>query len=416
MRTDRRKRGREIVGALAGIGLVVALCATEAAGQPASPHHGFLGGPWEVLATMGHDGAALRLPLSIADENKPQKLQAVLPVMGTPVKVKLERYLPQVDWETAAVDDPNGGPAARLSLQGEGLQQKIWLCARDRERQSVSAHIGSVAIRELPPRVDPQILQELTDPEVTGVLLVWLPETAVRSPGQNPTVREASPLVYTVRPGKVVTLAGSGWPTQNSASGPSSPWKLTMLRYVPHYSIDRQTKEVTSLSDHPENPALQIRVEGNGQTYEQWLWSLFAASPHAKQPLPFRARFVDFHLEGGSGRYILVTSPGMPSYLLGRKDGKKTIEPVAPGQRYSFEDPRYSFGVDEIRFGARVVTTWKEGSEVLLNPAIVATILQSTSAEQVLLELGKPYHYRTPSGTLVVLYRRVPDNSPQPQS
>jgi hypothetical protein len=402
-------------GACAEIGLVVALCAAGAAAQPASPHHGFLGGPWEVLATMGHDGAALRLPLSIADENKPQKLEAVLPVMGTPVKVKLERYLPQVVWETAAVDDPNGGPTARLSLRGEGLQQEIWLCARDRERRSVSAHIGSVAIRELPARVDPRILQELTDPEVTGVLLVWPSETAMGPPGQNPAAGEASPLVYTVRPGKVVTLAGAAFPTRNSALGGPSPWKLSMLRYVPHYSIDRQTKEVTSLSDQPENPALQIRIEGNGQTYEQWLWSLFASSPHAKQQLPFRARFVDFHLEGGPGRYILVTSAGTPSYLLGRKDAKKTLERVVLGQRYSFEDPRYSFGVDEVRFGARVVTTWKEGSDVLLNPALVATILQSTSAEQVLLELGKPYHCRTPSGTLVVLYRRVPD-SPQPQS
>jgi len=338
---------------------------------------------------MGHDGAALRTPLSIADENKPQKLQAVVPVMGTPFKVKLERYLPDVKWETTPVDDPNGGPVAKLSLRGEGLQQDIWLCARDRERQSISAHVGSVALREIPAPVDAQLVRELADPEVTGVLLVWLSDTG-------------APLVYAAKPGKVVSPAGS-------------PWKLSMLRYVPHYSIDRQTKEVTSQSDKPENPALQIRVEGNGQKYEQWLWSLFAASPHMKQPLPFRARFVDFHVGTEPGRYILTVAQGAPSYLLYRQDGKKRIEQVEPGKRYSFGDKRYSFGVDEVRLGARIATTWKEGSEVLLNPAVVATLIQNTSAEQVLLELGKPYHHKTPSGTLVVLYRRVPD-SPKPQS
>ncbi len=338
---------------------------------------------------MGHDGAALRTPLSIADEGKAQKLQTVMPVMGTPFKVKLERYLPDVKWETTPVDDPNGGPVARLSLRGEGLQQDIWLCARDRERQSISAHVGSVALRELPIPLDAQFVQESVDPEVTGVLLVWLSDTS-------------APLAYTVKPGKVVSPAGS-------------PWKLTMLRYVPHYTIDRQTKQVTSQSDKPENPALEIRVEGNGQKYKQWLWALFASSPHQKQPLPFRAKFVDFHVSSESGRYILAVGQSAPSYLLSCQGGKKRIEPVETGKRYPFGDNRYSFGVDEVRPAARIATTWKEGSEVLLNPAVVATLIQSTSAEQILLELGKPYHHKTPSGTLVVLYRRVPD-SPKPQS
>jgi hypothetical protein len=334
---------------------------------------------------MGHEGDAVRMPLSVADESKPQKLKAVVPVLGTPLKVKLERYLPDVKWETTPVDDPNGGPAARLSLRGEGLQQDIWLCARDRERQSITAHIGSIAIRELPAQAEARVLQELTDPATVGILLVWLAETD-------------SPLVCTVQPGKVIPLAGSSW-------------KLSILRYVPHYSVDRQTKEVANLSDKPENPALEIRVEGNGQKHQQWLWSLFASAPHMKQQLPFRVRFVDFHLGTEPGRYLLVASQGAPSHLFHLKDGKKHIEQCELGRRYPFEDQRYTFGVDEVRPGARIVTTWKEGSEVLLNPAVVATIIQSASAEQVLLELGKPYHHKTPSGTLVALYRRVPGSS-----
>lgn len=385
MHTGHRSRMRGIARTIAGAGIVVAACAVGVRAKAGSPHHEFLGGPWEVLVTMGHEGAAMRLPLSIADESKPQGLKAVVPVMGTPMKVKLERYLPDVTWETTPVEDPNGGPVAKLSLRGEGLLQDVWLCARDREKQSITAHVGSVAIRELPAQTEDQVLQELTDPEVVGILLVWLSDAG-------------SPLVYTVQPGKTVSLAGS-------------PWKLSMLRYVPHYSIDRQTKEVTSLSDKPENPAIEIRVEGGKQKYQQWLWSLFASSPHLKQQLPFRARFVDFPLEAGAGRYILTVPPRAPSYLLHLTDGKKQIEQVQPGKRYPFEDKRYSFGVDEVRLGARVVSTWKEGSAVLLNPAVVATIIQSTSAQQILLELGKPYHHKMPSGTLVVLYRRVPDGS-----
>jgi hypothetical protein len=338
---------------------------------------------------MGHEGAVVRTPLAVADESKPQGLKAVVPVMGTPLKVKLQRYLPDVRWETTVVEDPNEGPAAKVSLRGEGLLQDLWLCARDRERQSITAHVGSVALRELPTPVSAQVLDELADPAAVGVLFLWPAEAS-------------TPLVYAVKPGKVVSLSG--------AAG-----KLSMLRYVPHYSVDRQTKEVTSLSDRPENPALEIRVEGDGQKHQQWVWSLFALSPHQTQPLPFRARFVDFHPAGDAGRYLLAVAPGSPAYLLYQKDGKKRIEPVEPGKRYPFGDPRYSFGVDEVRQGARIVTTWKQGSEVLLQPAVEATIIQSTVAQQVLLELGKPYHHKTPSGTLVVLYRRVPE-SPKPQS
>ena len=58
---------------------------------------------------------------------------------------------------------------------------------------------------------------------------------------------------------------------------------------------------------------------------------------------------------------------------------------------------------------ARIETTWKNGSEMLLHPAVVATITQGDAAEQVVLELGQPCHHKTTAGTLVVLYRHVPD-------
>lgn len=353
-----------------------------ASAQPSSPHHEFLGGPWEVLVKLGLEGAGVRIPVSVADENKPQSLGAVTPVMGTPIKVKLERYLPDMKRETTAVDDPNGGPVAKLSLRGENLQQDVWLAARDREKQSVTAAIGTVAIRELPVPPDGSVLQELTEPEVVGVLLVWLSETG-------------SPLMYTVKPGKVVKL-------------PGSPWKLSITRYVPHYSIDRKTKEVTSQTDKPENPAIEIRAQSDKQDVRQWLWSQFAMSPHKAQQLPFRARFLDFHVSAGAGRYLLVVAPGPRSHLLCWKDGKKCIEPVETGKRYAFDDKRYSFAIEEVRPGARLDTRWQNGSEMLLHPAVVATIVQGNAEEQVVLELGQPFHHRTTAGTLVMLYRHVP--------
>jgi len=382
MDAGNRSIAKRIWATVAAAVFVLAAWTDGAAAQSASAHHEFLGGPWEVLVKMGLEGEAMRMPVSVADENKPQALDAVVPVMGTPIKIKLERYLPDVQQEITAVDDPNGGPVAKLSLKGENLQQDVWLSARDREKQSVSAHIGSVAIRELPGPPDAAILRELAEPEVVGLLLVW----------PNPT---GAPLMYTVKPGKTITL-------------PDSSWKLSIARYVPHYSIDKQTKQVTSLSGKPENPAIEIRAQGNGQEYQQWLWSQFAMVPHKMQRLPFQARFLDFHVAAGSGRYILAMAPGPQSHLLYLKDGKKCIEPVEIGKRYSFDDKRYSFGVEQARFGARLESTWKNGKELLLRPAIVASIVQGDASRQVVLEMGQPCHQKTTLGTLVALYRHVP--------
>ena len=363
--------------------ILAAVLAAATAAQPGSPHHGFLGGPWEIVAKMGHEGAAMRLPLSVADESKPQSMDAVLPVMGTPITVKLERYVPDLKWETKAVEDPNGGPVAMLALRGEGLEQDLWLSARDRQRQSISAHIGGVAIRELPGGAGTAAtIRELADTEVVGILLVWLSDTG-------------SPLVYTGKPGKSVTL-------------PDSRGNLSILRYLPHYSIDRETKKVTNVSDQPVNPAVEVRLEGDQGEHRQWLWSHFPMSPHRQQRLPFRAQFVDFHLQGEAGQYILVTAPGSPPHMLYRENDKKRIGPAEVGKAYPFGDKKYSFAVEQVLPAATVETVWKNASEVLLHPAVAATIVQGAQKQPVVLELNKPFHHRTSFGTLVVLYRRVP--------
>lgn len=347
-----------------------------------NPHHGVIGGPWEVVVKMGHEGQALRWPVVVADENKPQQLDRVLPVMGTAVKVRLERYLPNLRWEDAAVKDPNGGAVAKLSLRGANLSQDLWLSAAELARQSVSSHIGAVAIRELPGGpAGAAVLRELVDARTVGVLLVWLDDAS-------------EPLAYAAKPGSVVQL-----PMQ---------WKLSVLRYVPHYSVDRETKEVTSQSDQPVNPAVEIRVEGNQGQYQQWVWSKFPSSPHAPQQLPFRVRFVDFDLGSEPGQYILAVAQGLEPRILSWQDGHRRLETVELGKRYPFSDQSYSVAVEAVQYGAVIENRWGNASEMLLHPAIVASVVQGDLTAEVILELGKPNHHATKSGTLVMFYRRVP--------
>jgi len=365
------------------VGLAVVMLTVGAAAGSMSPHHGFLGGPWEVVVKMGHEGQTLRLPVKVSDENKPQDLDGTVPVMGTPIKVSLDRYLPDLKEETVAVEDPNGGAVARLSFRGAGLEQDLWLSATDVKRQSISAHIGGVAIRELPSGAGSAgILERLTEPGTVGALIAT-------PPGAE------TPIACPVTSGATIAL-------------PGSPWKISTLRYVPHYSIDRETKEVVSASDKPVNPAVEIRVEGPDNEYRQWLWSKFPSSPHKRVALPFPVRFLDFDVEPEAGHYILAVARGLPPRVLFRKQNERVVEPVEIGQRFPFKDERYSFGVEEMRFDAAVETRWANGSDMLLHPAVVATIAESDMTQEVVLEQNKPFHHKTTSGTLVVLYRRVP--------
>jgi len=183
---------------------------------------------------------------------------------------------------------------------------------------------------------------------------------------------------------------------------------ISIPRYVPHYSIDRQTKEVVSASDRPVNPAVEVKIENGSQEYREWLWSKFPSSPHKRVTLPFPVRFVDFQVEPEAGHYLLVVAPGFPPHVLCMKDGTKVVKQVEPGQRLPFQDARYLFAVEELRYGAAVETRWTNGSDMLLHPAVMATICQGDATEEVVLEQNKPCHHKTGSGTLVVLYRRIP--------
>ncbi len=387
MRTDPKYR------VLARVVLVVAIAAMtvpaslpstgQAAGMPSAGHHSFLGGPWELVVKMGMEGEALRFPITASDESKPQKFDDVLPVMGTPIKVRLEQYLPNLGWETTAIKHPGGGTVAELTVKGRDFEQKVWLSSADISKQSMSSRVGSIAIKALyEAKTADKLVRKLTDRRTVGILSVW-PEGG------------GSPAEYAVRIGDKITV-------------PGSKYKLTVKEYVPHYSIDLQTHKVVSQTDKPINPALKV-VGGDGtETFEQWLWSKFGSAPHKNKKVPLRMKFAALDLSSLTGKSILITAPGVKPWLLYSRKGKKRLERASIGKSYPLADAAYSFRIDNIIDGAIVKTDWKNKSESLLHPAVVATVEQGGAGRQIVLELNKPSHHRTEFGTLVLLYRRNP--------
>jgi hypothetical protein len=277
--------------AVAAVTCVFAL-GKQGAAFASDGHHGFLGGPWELVVKLDMEGQGLRFPIAVSDENKPAKLDGILPVMGTPIKVRVEQYLPNLEWETTAVKESGGGIVAKLVVEGPAMEQDVWLSSSDQARQSISSSIGGVSIRALQDaETAEKLIGELTAGEAVGILSVWTDD--------NNKLFE-----YVAKPAEMIIV-------------PNSKYKLSVLEYLPHYSIDTETKKVTNLSDRPINPAIKVSVMDGGDTYERWLWSKFPSSPHREAESVLRMTFADLNLGGAEGQYFLITSSGSEPWFPG---------------------------------------------------------------------------------------------------
>lgn len=345
-----------------------------------------LSGPWEIVVQMGMDGSMMRFPVKVPNENKATTLDNVLPLMGSPIKIRLLQYLPDLKWETSIVEEPKGGAVVQIKAKGENLNQDIWLSSADPAKQSISSQVGGIKIVKLHSSEGiEKIMRELTSSKSIGIVSVWGNDTN-------------KPLEYVANTGDTITLA-------------TSDYKLKILEYVPHYSIDTKTKIVTNMSNKPVNPAIKINLDNGNDNYEQWLWSKFPSSPHMKKDLPLRVQFTDFDIGTTPGNYVFVVAKGSDPWLFYSKDSKIYAEKAKLKHEYPFAKKAYTFSIDDFSNSAHINKTWKKGSEELLAPAIIASIEENKTRKQLVLELNKPNHHNSASGTMVLLYRRQASSS-----
>ncbi len=98
-------------------------------------------------------------------------------------------------------------------------------------------------------------------------------------------------------------------------------FKITILKYLPDFVVDMQTREVTSRSNEPRNPAILVAV--NGSTYQNHRW-LFARFPdfdmHTKDSQSSGPSPLEMVYESRSA----VTQKAMPAGPI--KSFKSTLE------------------------------------------------------------------------------------------
>lgn len=333
---------------------------------------------WELVVQTASKGKGLAFPVKIEDRSKLQKLNKSMPVIGTPIVVKLKEYYPDYQKQDSIVADPKGGSIAAVTMKGKNLNKTMMLISEDPARRSISSSIGGVAIRKFSPKENVEaFLKEVADKNAVGILTVELKD------------------------GPVDVIVGK----KGSYKIPGSDYSIEVMEYMPHYSVDRKTKKVTNASKMPTNPAVKIRLNDGKKYHYKWLWSRFAVSPHALTELPVKVVFNDFDLAGSEGRYIIVQDK-KDTWLNCIRSGKRIIEKAALGKPYPFKDKAYTFTINEIVEQAVIKTSWENKSQTLKNPAVLVEVTQDGVSRDALIEFGKAARVKTESGKMVTMYFR----------
>jgi hypothetical protein len=336
-------------------------------------------GPWELVVKMGLEGSGLVFPITLEDGNRSQPLQTALPIVGTPIKIRLIRYCPALEWQETAFESPDGGPIASITVMGKDLQQHLFLVGDTQERRSITSSIGGLAIRELKSQRQPEaVLKQLVEQKAIGVISIWA----------DP--KKPEELVI----GKQGSYAVAG-----------SPYRVEVLDYMPHYSVDRDTKKVLNRSDKPINPAVRIRLTDGKSTWEPWLWSNFPTPPHSSSALPVKIEFNDLDPGPGGDRYFLVKNRSSETWLYFVRDNAGKIEKAAVGKPYAFRNEAYSFVLDSIVPSGILKKTWNNQSDTLENPALIASVEYDGTVTEEVFEIDQPSHNKTPYGVMVALFR-----------
>jgi hypothetical protein len=68
-------------------------------------------------------------------------------------------------------------------------------------------------------------------------------------------------------------------------------YSLEILRELPDFQMSLETGEIVSASDNPNNPAVQIKISGNGEEETRWLFAKHPNIHGSQQKLPLEAQY-----------------------------------------------------------------------------------------------------------------------------
>jgi hypothetical protein len=189
---------------------------------------------------------------------------------------------------------------------------------------------------------------------------------------------------------------------------PKSDYKLEVLKYYPHYGIDKKTKKVQNLSDETVNPAIEVQVQQGKKKFRQWLWSR-SSSPHMEYKLPVKVKFSEFNFAAKKGYYELLVASDDKFWLIANDGEKRVIEAAEIDKIYPFADDKYSFKITQIIENSILKDEWHNESDSLNNPALVVSVQDGDQSDRLILQLNSAQQTKGKDGGSVLLFRKKMD-------
>jgi len=306
---------------------------------------------------------------------------AVAPLEVEGLKFEVERFVPDTEMaERIQNDNPFPRPALEVSVSATGAGEPQWVFPNKR------ATIAKI----------PVSLRVATTPEELAQLLDMTKTAATGDKGR----------VKVEYKGQVVERPVTECEALPIAIGDTG-MSFRVLRYMPHASVGPDNK-ITSISDEPSNPAIEVEIAGPDGTTTRLAFAKFPdfASMHAGQQL---ADLKVTHIFEASGAappatpLEFVRGPGGGLYVRftdGR--GGMLAKPVAVGQPMDTPWPGQKVtvhqSIDHARF--EQVLTPIEEPRMERVPGMLVKVTTADSTEQVWLQKyrstsltvdGKPY-------------------------
>ena len=145
---------------------------------------------------------------------------------------------------------------------------------------------------------------------------------------------------------KVVT------PEDQPVADKDTTYVVKVTRFVPDFVVDLSTREVTTRSDVPRNPAILVEIRGLHGTLNRWLFAkhpdfdMHMGDPHATQKIPVDLLY-HYHPPSQQGKKIKDWKSTLVILEDGKEVRRKTIEVNFPltYRKYTF----YQSGYDKRR-------------------------------------------------------------------
>ncbi|RJP64694.1 MAG: hypothetical protein C4532_18805 [Candidatus Abyssobacteria bacterium SURF_17] len=189
---------------------------------------------------------------------------------------------------------------------------------------------------------------------------------------------KTAPTVYSADVGSKFEVAGTDY-------------SIEVLRYVPDFVIDTTTRQVTSRSQFPNNPAIQVRVTGPAGAKEQWIFSKFPAV-HTAGDIPLQLKFLRNESMAGIEDYVLVLSPadGDPVFAHIAEGKPAKTAKLEPGKPFEIGDTGYRIVADKFFENANMKPEMVNRTDGPGHPAIEITLDHGGSPKSHYLWAGNP--------------------------